>query len=340
MITTARSSRPARRQLLATAALAATALALTGCGAGSTSGAAADGGSATAGTAQEPGGGADAVRIGYFPLVHTSSLVHAEEAGYLEENGITAELVQTQGGAAAIPALASGDVDITYTNYTSALLAAQKGLPVVMIAGNDIGAEDHGIFVDPDSGIKGIEDLKGKSFAVNNLQNIGTVAILSQLEEAGIGPQDVDILEMPYPDMAAAVENGNVDAIWQVEPFQALSEDAGLVKIGDLFTGPAEDMPVAGWVATKAFAEENPEVIAGLQSSLTHSMDDLSGDRTALEELVPTFTTVSEEVAKQIELPKFSAELDLEQLQRGADLMLKYELIKEPLDVQGAAFDR
>lgn len=339
MITTLRTCRTARRQFIAGAALTAAALALTGCGAGSTSGAAADGGAASTATTQGPGATSEPVRIGYFPLVHTSSMVHAEEAGYLEENGITVELVQTQGGAAAIPALASGDVDITYTNYTSALLAAQKGLPIVMIAGNDIGAGDHGIFVDPDSGIKDVEALKGKSFAVNNLQNIGTVAILSQLEEAGIGPQDVDILEMPYPDMAAAVQNGNVDAIWQVEPFQALSEEAGLVKIGDLFTGPAQDMPVAGWVATRDFAEENPEVIKGLQASLARSMEDLSGDRAALEDLVPTFTTVSPEVVKQIELPEFSAELDLEQLQRGADLMLEYELIKDPLDVQGAAFD-
>lgn len=66
---------------------------------------------------------------------------------------------------------------------------------------------------------------------------------------------------MPYPDMAAAVQNGNVDAIWQVEPFQAVSEQAGLVKIGNLFDGPAADMPVAGWITTRDYAEANPEVI-------------------------------------------------------------------------------
>ncbi|MDN5890400.1 MAG: ABC transporter substrate-binding protein, partial [Yaniella sp.] len=126
------------------------------------------------------------VNIGYFPLVHTSTIIQSEEAGYLKEAGISAELVETEGGAAAIPSLISGDIDILYSNYTSILLAAEQGLPVALLAGNDIATDDHGIFVSEDSDIDELSDLGGKSFAVNNLQNIGTVAIYSQLEEVGV----------------------------------------------------------------------------------------------------------------------------------------------------------
>ncbi|NUL45294.1 ABC transporter substrate-binding protein [Cellulosimicrobium funkei] len=330
---------PARRpRTLASAGLLSiAALALTSCGSGSPSDADASADTEDS-TAQAASGELQDVSIGYFPLVHTSTLVNAEEAGYLDESGIDAELVQTQGGAAAIPALASGNVDITYANYTSALLAAQQGLPIVLIAGNDVGADDHGIYVDPDSGIEGIADLKGKSFAVNNLQNIGTVALYAQLEEAGLSPQDVEVLEMPYPDMAAAVQNGNVDAIWQVEPFQAVAEQAGLVKIGNLFDGPAADMPVAGWITTRDYAEANPEVISGLRDSLARSIEDLDGNREAFAALVPEFTTVTAEVVQEIDLPAFAAEVDVATVQEGADLMLEYGLIDEALDVQGATY--
>ncbi|MGW9551327.1 ABC transporter substrate-binding protein [Citricoccus zhacaiensis] len=326
-----------RRSLLAAGVLSVAVLSLTACGSGSPSRAEAD----TAGSSSAAGAGSGAletVNIGYFPLVHTSTLVNADEQGYLEDAGIDAELTQTQGGAAAIPALASGNVDVTYANYTSALLAAQQGLPIVLIAGNDVGADDHGIYVGPDSGIEEIADLKGKSFAVNNLQNIGTVALYAQLEEAGLSPADVEVMEMPYPDMAAAVQNGNVDAIWQVEPFQAVSEKEGLVKIGNLFASPAEEMPVAGWITTREYADAHPEVIDGLRSALSSSMEDLDGNREAFSALVPEFTTVTAEVVQEIELPVFSAELDLEKLQQGADLMLEYDLIDEALDVQGTAY--
>lgn len=325
------------RALVSAGLLSIATLALASCGSGSPSsaGTPAEG---AASTAQAASGELASVSIGYFPLVHTSTIVNADEAGYLEDAGIDAELVQTQGGAAAIPALASGNVDVTYANYTSALLAAQQGLPIVLIAGNDVGADDHGIYVDPASGIEDIADLKDKSFAVNNLQNIGTVALYAQLEEAGLSPDDVEVLEMPYPDMAAAVQNGNVDAIWQVEPFQAVSEQAGLVKIGNLFAGPAADMPVAGWITTRDYAEANPAVITGFRDSLARSIEDLDGNREALATLVPEFTTVTAEVVQEIDLPVFAPEVDVAKVQEGADRMLEYKLIDEALDVQGATY--
>lgn len=273
------------------------------------------------------------VNIGYFPLVHTSTIIQSEEAGYLEEAGINAELVQTEGGAAAIPSLISGDIDILYSNYTSILLAAEQGLPVALLAGNDIATDDHGIFVSEDSDIDELSDLGGKSFAVNNLQNIGTVAIYSQLEEVGVDPDDVDLVEMPNPDMAPALTNGNVDAIWQVEPFQTISEQSGLRRIGDMFDGPAADMPVGGWVTTQEFAENNPEVIDAFRQALSQAGDDLQGNHELHLELVPSYTEIDEAVAQDLALPNYDSELQTDALQTGADMMHEYGIIAEPLEV-------
>lgn len=276
---------------------------------------------------------ADKLRVGYFPLVHTSTAVNADKSEIFKKNDIEVELVQTQGGATAIPALVSGDIDITYTNYTSVLLAAHQGIPLTLVSGNDVGADDHGIFVNKDSGIKTIADLKGKTFAVNNLQNIGTIAITSLLLDAGLTRDDVKIIEMPYPDMQGALDSGVADAIWQVEPFQASAKAGGFTKIGNLFSGPVADMPVAGWVTTKKFADEHPEEIKAFQKSIADSSAELQGDRAALTELVPTFTKVTAEVVGKIEMPVFTGELDQAQLTKSAELMHAYGIINKPLDI-------
>lgn len=302
------------------AVLTTAALALSACGGG-----------ASAGPGDEA---AEDLQLGYFPLVHTSTAVNADESGIFADNGLDVELVPTQGGAAAIPALVSGSVDITYANYTSALLAAQQGLPIRIVSGNDVAASDHGIYVGGESSITSVKDLKGKTFAVNNLQNIGSVAIYALLEEAGLSPTDVKLVEMPLPDMQPALERGSVDAIWLVEPFQAAAEAAGLVKIGDLFTGPVADMPVAGWITTEQFASENPAALMSFQKSIAASAEDLQGDRERLVALVPTFTKVTTGVVETIEMPKFNGELDIPQLQKTADLMLQYEIIDSGIDVQ------
>ena len=154
------------------------------------------------------------------------------------------------------------------------------------------------------------------------------------MEDAGLAADDVKLVEMPYPDMQAALESGAVDAIWQVEPFQSSAKAAGLVKIGDLFSGPVADMPVAGWVTTEAFAKENPEAVEAFKKSIAASAQELQDNRERLVELVPSFTKVTADVVEAAEMPRFQGELDVEQLQKTADLMLKYKITGSELDVQ------
>src|ERR1700712_4888447 len=171
---------------LAVAVIAGSVLALTGCSGGSSSSA---------------GSTADPVNVGYFPLAHTATVVNADKEGLFASQDLSVNLVQTEGGAAAVTALTSGSIDIGYTNYTSMLLAAAKGLPIKIIAANDVGASDHGIFVRSDSNIQSVKDLAGKTFAVNSLQTIGALGLYSQLADAGVDPTSVHVVEIQFPDM-------------------------------------------------------------------------------------------------------------------------------------------
>lgn len=317
---------PLRRKIFsAVGVIAATAM-LAACG----------GSDAPSGNGAAPAAGSDepiAITVGYFPLVHTASAVHATETGVFADAGLEVELLQTAGGAQALPSLMAGEFDITYGNYTSALLAAQQGLPVRIIAGNDVGADDHGIMVNEDSELQSPADLEGKTVAVNNLQNIGTVAVKAVIEEAGVDPASVNFVELPYPDMQAALDRGDVDAIWQVEPFKASSLASGDRELFPLFSGPVEGMPVAGWLTTEQFAQENPEAVDAFREALATSVEELNGDRERLVELVPTFTQVPAEVVRQVAMPQWDASIDIEQLNKMADLMLQYGIISEEFDV-------
>jgi ABC-type nitrate/sulfonate/bicarbonate transport system substrate-binding protein len=320
-----RSPPPARRRSPVVVLGLAAALVLAGCGADDGSGAAPD--------------GPAPLSIGYFPLVHTATAVHAEETGLFTDHGLAVELVQTAGGAQAIPGLVAGEYDITYGNYTSALLAAQKGLPIRVVAGNDVGADDHAIMVAGNSPLQSAADLAGASIAVNNLQNIGTVAVNAVLEDAGIDIGTIDLVELAYPDMQAALERGDVDAIWQVEPFQALSLAKGSRVLFPLFSGPMADMPVAGWLTTEQYATEHPDEIEAFRAALAESVDQLQDDRARLVELVPTYTQVPAEVVAQVALPHWDVQVDAEKLATMADLMLEFGIIDQPFDVSTMILD-
>lgn len=279
------------------------------------------------------GDGPVKVSLGYFPLVHTATAVYASENGLFDPDVVDVELAATAGGAQAIPSLVAGEYDITYANYTSAILAAQQGLPLAFAAGNDLGAEDHGIFVREDSDIESIEDLAGGTFAVNNLQNIGTVGIGVRLQEVGLSLDDIDLVELPLPDMGAALARGDVDAIWQVEPFQAGAIASGYRRIDGLFAGDAAGLPVAGWVTTAEFARQHPEAVVAIRDGLAAAAEALDADRGVLDAIVPTYTQVPAEVATEVVAPEFEVELDADAIQGVSDLMTKFDLIEEPFDV-------
>ncbi|MGY1691402.1 ABC transporter substrate-binding protein [Geodermatophilus sp. SYSU D01105] len=303
------------------------ALAVAACGGDDEAGGAAGGDSPTA------------VTVGYFPLVHTATAVQAEETGAFDDAGLDVTLEQTSGGAQAIPSLVAGEYDITYGNYTSALLAAQQGLPIRVIAGNDVGADDHAIMVAPDSPYQSPADLAGARIAVNNLQNVGTVAVNAVLEDAGVDISTIQFVELPLPDMAPALDAGDVDAIWQVEPFQAAAKASGARVLFPLFSGPVEGMPVAGWLTTEQYAQENPEVVEAFRRAMTASMEELTDNRERLVELVPTYTQVPAETVQQVALPAWDAEVDVAQLQEMSDLMLEYGIISEEFDVRTMVVD-
>lgn len=273
------------------------------------------------------------VSIGFFPLAHTATAVHGDEAGIFAEHNLDVDLVETEGGAEAIAALVSGQYDITYSNYTSAVLAQAQGLPITIVAANDVGAGDHGVYVTEDSDIDSLDDLAGSTVTVNNLQNIGTIAYYAHLEAAGHAPEDIDLVEMPNPDMRAALDSGDVDAIWQVEPFQTMAEHDGFVRVDNLFSGEMEDVPVAGWVTTEQFAQEHPEIITAYQEAMGQATEELNADENTVQSLVPTFTLLDEELVEEMVLPRFQSDLDLEWLQQMVDMMDEYGLIDETFDV-------
>ena len=76
-----------------------------------------------------------------------------------------------------------------------------------------------GLMVRKDTKIRTAKHLEGKTIAVNNLNNVGTLAINTAMAKEGGDYTKVKYTEVPFPEMNAALEAPKrVDAIWQVEP--------------------------------------------------------------------------------------------------------------------------
>lgn len=321
----------------------ALALVLAACGGGGSSEAPASEApeSEAASAAPSSAGGAPEITdltVGVLPIVDVAPVYLAINEGLFQAQGLSVTPEIMQGGAAAIPALEAGDLDIAFGAWPSFLLANQSGIDLRAASDGVAAAPGFTEYLAmPDSGLEGNpEGLSGKTIALNTLGNLGELSTRIMLENAGLAWEDITAIEMPFPDMGAALDQGNVDVIWAVEPgVTGNKSNLGAVTVIDSYTGDMEGFPVAGYFVTGEFAEANPNTVAAFVRALELAVDMIADDEQVVVDTVLTYTELPPELVEQLSFPEFRAELDASVLQRVYDTMIEYGMAEEGLDVGG-----
>lgn len=126
-------------------------------------------------------------------------------------------------------ALASGYLPATFLLAPMAMTLRQQGVPIKIVY---LGHRDGtAIMVHKDSQIYSLKDLQGKTFAVPNRFSNQYLMVFKGLQDQGLSIKDVNIREMPPPDMPAALYTKSVDAISSGEPWMAKSEMEGYGRV-------------------------------------------------------------------------------------------------------------
>jgi NitT/TauT family transport system substrate-binding protein len=215
---------------------------------------------AAAAPAAKPSGPEVTLRVGYLPLTDFAGMYAAIEKGFYKEVGLNLDLQTMQGGATIIPALEGGSLDIGISNVMSVALAHDQGLEPMIIVDSAYETSDsptHALVARADSPVRTGKDVEGKKWSVNTRRNIEHLMAIKWIELGGGDPSKVDFVELPFPQMPAAAQNGQVDVAGVVEPFVAVSKDLGLKVISYYYLDIAPRTLVAPFVGKKSWIEGN-----------------------------------------------------------------------------------
>jgi NitT/TauT family transport system substrate-binding protein len=295
-------------------------------------------GSDDGGGGSEGASGADQVKVGVIPIIDVAPIYLGKQQGFFSKRNIELTFETAQGGAAIVPGVVGGKFQFGFSNMTSMMIAQDRGLDIKVLApgssstgekGKDFGA----VVVKGGSPLKSAKDLAGKTVAVNTLKNIGDSTVRSSIRKDGGDASAVKFVEMPLPEMPAAVQEGRVDAAWVVEPFLTITTGQGDQPIAWNFVDTAPDLMVAGYFTSGRLMEQQPDLVKRFTEAMNESQAYADGHPEEARNIITTYTQIDAATAGKLTLPAWPAEVNRESTQVLADLAVQDKLVSKPPDL-------
>ena len=197
------------------------------------------------------------------PFPHFAPLFVADAKGFFKARGVNATVRLFDSGGAASAAFRGGRADfLSGCDFpTISLLQVEDAIVLAPIE-----HDTESILMSAPAGIANLKDLKGKKIGVP-FRTSSEFFIFRALRDVGLGPKDVEAVNLGPADLLPAVVRGDVDAAAWWQPFGWRAEEASGGKIRTLVKGSGYYTLYCPVSARRKFVEEQPAAtVAFLQA--------------------------------------------------------------------------
>jgi NitT/TauT family transport system substrate-binding protein len=293
--------------------------------------AAAIGGAPTWSYALEP------MTVGYYGSDATLATFIAKDEGFFEKHGIDATVKQMSGVSTQAPlALVAGSVEVTAASFPTAVLAAEQGLDVKILAGTTVSAPGFHIsalVVRPELDIKTAKDVEGHNVGVPGINNFIHVLMVKWLGDNGADPAKVHFIEVGMPQMADLLRSGQIDAATPVEPVTTRLLSGGAGKLVSYYTDglPAGISPYVLMIGGK-YAETHREIVAAFRAAIDDGLAWYQAHPDEADAIIVKYLRLSPEVVKASPKAPYDNKITTQQVAFWLDEMTKQKLLSQRFD--------
>ena len=203
------------------------------------------------------------VVIGYQDMVVPWR--YAQATGAVEKaTGYKVTYRKLGSGADVIRALASGSIQLGEAGSSPIAAGLSQGVDLSLFWILDNINDAEALVARDGSGVTKLTDLKGKTIGLPFVSTSHFHALVA-LQQAGVDPSTVKILNLRPPEVAAAWQRGNIDATYIWDPVLAKVKQNGKVLItsGEVAKESGK-ATFDGFVASRKFEQTNIEFMTGL----------------------------------------------------------------------------
>jgi NitT/TauT family transport system substrate-binding protein len=280
-----------------------------------------------------PAGAATEIRVATIPIDSSSAVFYAKEMGFFAKAGLDVQISRLASGPAIASAVAGGAVDIGYSNLVSLAIAHAKGLPFVVVAPAGLytsSAPTTLLMVGTSSGIRSAKDLDGKTVATNGLRNIAEYAPALWIDKNGGHSSTIKFVEMPFPEMAKALDAHRIDAAIIAEPSLSQAKREGLVReLGDAYGAIADQFIIGAWFTTNRWAQDHPDALRRFVQAIRDAGAWANNNPSKSAPILAKYAKLDPDVVKEMTRSHFPDSLAPGLVQPMIELAVKYKALDE-----------
>lgn len=161
------------------------------------------------------------LRLGVHAWIGFDVIAMAQQLGWVAPQ---IELIETDSGADALTALASGDLHAACLTLDEAIRALDRGIPLSVIVVMDVSSGSDSLLTRP--GIASVAALAGRRIALDT-SSVSMLLLTAALESADLGPADVELVDAAPHRHLELWRSGEIDAVATYEPFARALRAAG-----------------------------------------------------------------------------------------------------------------
>ncbi|WP_449420435.1 ABC transporter substrate-binding protein [Phormidium nigroviride] len=287
------------------------------------------------------------ISIGFWPVASGLPLFVAEKKGYFKEAGLDVEAVKFASPNQVAEALIAGRLQGTGNGVASGVLGLSEitspGLFKIIAANpSNVDYKLDQVIVGKNSSIQAIADLKDKKFATGpGAQNLA----IAQAILAAAGVTNPQVQQIEIRQHIAAIESGQIDAAYTLEPTGTVGEVKGLTRIlengvvSKYILGDAKAPWFGGAaVLSSKFIQQYPATTKTYTEAYRRAVEDIRKNPDEVRQYMVGYTSIEGELVQKVPMigytmyNEFKPE-DVTYFQKFFNFMTDKKVFSKQLDV-------
>jgi len=228
------------------------------------------------------------IRQGYQTNMWGMPTYYLLHSGILQKHGLKAEEFAVPSGNLTMQQQVARQVDLgTYAGPSFAIGYDKGGL--IAVAMIEYVGKTARVMGRKDLGMKTVADLRGKKVANQTGSSTGNIFVDQIATKAGLKKGDYQEVRMNVNDMVAALATKTIDAMVNVEPYNAIAEAEGLATTLEDFYS-FDKLPVF-MAATPDFVDKNPDTVVAYLKAWLDVAKDFKTDPGKVSDTIYAFYT-------------------------------------------------